>query len=192
MIIDCVGLPCPKPVIATKKAVETIKENETICVVVDNEIATENLSKFCEQMKCKFKIDKESDSKFFFYLTKGETIEEVDMSIKTMSGITVVVDSDIMGSDENIGSRLIEMYFYTLTESKEIPSTIIFYNEGVKLSSINDKVIEDLKKLVSRGVKVLSCGACLDFFKLDLKVGEVTNMMVISDTMMSSEKVIKI
>ncbi len=45
MIIDCIGMPCPRPVINTRKALEELNINETICVVVDNKIATENLAK---------------------------------------------------------------------------------------------------------------------------------------------------
>ncbi|MFV0518807.1 MAG: sulfurtransferase-like selenium metabolism protein YedF [Lachnospirales bacterium] len=192
MIIDCMGLPCPKPVINTRNAIESIDVNETICVLVDNEIATENLSKFCEQTNCKFSIEKKSDKEFLFYLTKGEEIKKFDVNKESDEFIAVVIDSDVMGKDEVIGKKLMEMYIYTLGESKIIPNAILFYNSGIFLTTKNDKTIEDLKKLISRGVKVYSCGACLDFFNEKLQVGEVTNMLFISDTMLKANKLIRI
>lgn len=44
-ILNCVSLACPKPVIMTKKELEAMESGE-IEVVVDNEAARENVSKF--------------------------------------------------------------------------------------------------------------------------------------------------
>ncbi len=192
MIIDCIGMPCPKPVINTRKALDNVELNETICVIVDNKIATENLAKLCEQVSCKYEVVKESDSLFRFYLTKGELLKNFTIHKNTSLDELVVINSDSMGSEKVIGQKLLEMYLYTLTESEQLPKTIVFYNEGVLLTTKNKKAIEDLKKLQERGVKLYSCGACVDYFQGELQVGEVTNMMVIVNLMNDAKKVITV
>ena len=44
MKLDERGKQCPKPVIDTKKALESCNPGETVEVLVDNEIAVQNLS----------------------------------------------------------------------------------------------------------------------------------------------------
>lgn len=192
MIIDCTGLACPKPVINTKKALENIDKDETICVIVDNKIATENLSKLCDQMSCKYDIVEESATRFLVYLTKGDAVKSFVVRQEKTINQVVIINSDTMGSEKTIGKKLMEMYFYTLTEMEEVPCTILFYNEGVKLTTENDNTIADLKKLQERGVEIYSCGACVDYFKGELQVGEVTNMLNIVTMMNEAEKVVKV
>ena len=54
--------------------------------------------------------------------------------------------------------------------------------------------IEDLKALEAQGVEILSCGTCLDFYGLKdkLRVGGITNMYVIAQTMAEAGNVVKI
>ena len=47
MKLDERGKQCPRPVIDTKKALESCNPGETVEVLVDNEIAVQNLSKRC-------------------------------------------------------------------------------------------------------------------------------------------------
>ena len=74
-------------------------------------------------------------------------------------------------------------------ESKEM----IFYNEGIFLTTNEGDILNDLKYLESQGVDIVSCGTCLDFFnrKELLQVGAVTNMYDIVERMEKAEKVIK-
>lgn len=50
VIIDARGLSCPEPVIRTKKAFEL---NDTFSVLVDNEVAKENVIRFCQNKNAK-------------------------------------------------------------------------------------------------------------------------------------------
>ncbi|EPZ53377.1 dsrE/DsrF-like family protein [[Clostridium] sordellii ATCC 9714] len=85
-------------------------------------------------------------------------------------------------------------YIYTLTESKPYPKSILFVNSGIKLTTENEATIENLKILQDAGVEILSCGTCLDYYGLkdDLKVGTVTNMYTIVETMNNSSKTISL
>jgi hypothetical protein len=55
-------------------------------------------------------------------------------------------------------------------------------------------VLEALEKLGGMGVEILSCGLCLDFFKLKdkLKAGGTTNMLMIAESLLLSGQVIRL
>ena len=48
-IVDARGLACPLPVVNAKKAAAEMKEGGVLTVLVDNEIAVQNLQKFAKQ-----------------------------------------------------------------------------------------------------------------------------------------------
>lgn len=55
------------------------------------------------------------------------------------------------------------------------------------------RVPEDLKDLAARGVEILTCGTCLNFYGITekLQIGSVTNMYDIVERMSSADRVIK-
>ena len=70
---------------------------------------------------------------------------------------------------------------------------MIFYNGGVWLTTEGSPVIEDIKKLESAGVEILSCGTCLNFYGLSEKLlaGGVTNMYVIAEKQMKAKRIVR-
>ena len=54
MIIDARGLPCPQPVVMTKKAMEKASD---LTVIVDNATAEENVSRLAEGHGMEVKVD---------------------------------------------------------------------------------------------------------------------------------------
>lgn len=58
--VDARGRSCPEPVIMTKKA---LKENpgENIEVVVDANVAVENITRFSESMGCSVKVKERAE-----------------------------------------------------------------------------------------------------------------------------------
>lgn len=191
-IIDAMGLACPRPVILTKKAIR--EENlDEVTVKVDNEIATENLTKMGKQLGFTAEVKTNSKTDYEVYLKKtGDTQCEL-MFEEDSSEYIVVISSDHMGTgDETFSKNLLEGFVYALTEQDVAPKYVVFYNMGVTLPSINEKVIGDLRALEERGTQVLSCGLCLGQYDLKekLQVGEVTNMYRICELMIQY-KVVK-
>ncbi|MGO3751963.1 MAG: sulfurtransferase-like selenium metabolism protein YedF [Peptoniphilaceae bacterium] len=178
--IDARTYACPRPVIMARKAIK--EENlEKIEVLVDNEIATQNLSKMAKQLNFTSKIEKISESDFSVVLIKDNQVFQKTEEIhkEDPSSYIVAISSDQMGSgDEDFSKKLLEGFLYSLREQDSLPKYIIFYNKGVRLVSLNQKTIEDLKYMENQGVKILSCGLCLDNYNLKekLEVGEITNM----------------
>lgn len=109
--------------------------------------------------------------------------------------LTIVVSSDLFGNgDEKLGAVLMKSYMYSLSESKLLPRNIIFLNSGVKLCCSGSGVIDSLISMKEKGVNILSCGTCLDFYDIKEKVivGDVGNMYLIVQLMNESCNTIKI
>ena len=78
-----------------------------------------------------------------------------------------------------------------LGESKEKPSTLVFWNTGVRLVCEGSQVLDHLKRLEEQGVEILACTTCLEYFDLvdKLKIGKPTTMVKSIQSMMNSDMV---
>jgi selenium metabolism protein YedF len=86
---------------------------------------------------------------------------------------------------EDLGKILIKAFINTLPETPVAPTALVFQNAGVLLACEGSAVLEALKKLEARGIPLLSCGTCLDYYqkKEALQVGRVSNMYEIVETL---------
>jgi sulfur relay (sulfurtransferase) complex TusBCD TusD component (DsrE family) len=85
--------------------------------------------------------------------------------------------------------------FLILTlETGTLPSKIIFYTDGVKLTCDGSPVLDVLGKYADQGVELVICKTCLDFFQLTdrVKVGIVGGMGDIIEAMQKAEKVVSL
>lgn len=190
--VNAIGEVCPKPVIMTKKALKEIK-NGVVEVSVDNETSKENVEKMAKEMGYDYKTEKFGDV-FITTINKNEKSEEIKSENEEKKTV-VVIGSDKMGvGEDELGNVLIKGFIYALTESEKLPKTILFYNKGVFLTSVLEDTVKDLKILEEKGVEILSCGTCLNFYHLQdkLQVGTVTNMYTILERQMEADKVIKL
>lgn len=109
--------------------------------------------------------------------------------------IVVVISGDVMGrGDDQLGHVLLRNYLHTLTEATPRPTTLAFFNNGVKLVAEGSPVLEDLACLEEQGVNILSCGTCLSHFGLKDAVvaGEISNMRTITESMLRAATVINL
>ena len=112
----------------------------------------------------------------------------------TEPGTVLVISSDTMGNgDDTLGRMLLKGFLYAMVEQRRLPETILFYNSGVFLTTEGSGALDDLRELERRGVKILSCGTCLNHFGLfdRLQVGAVTNMYEIALHLTEARKVIR-
>lgn len=189
-IIDCRGLKCPQPVINTKKYFDAV-ENGDVQVIVDNEVAKKNISKFSESNNFKYTVEEKEG----LYYIKIEKIKSSEFKKVVENNLVIVITSDKLGQgDDSLGSTLMKSYLYALSEADAIPADLFFLNSGVKLAAEGSEVIESLLKLSKRGVNIASCGICLDFYNLKekLQVGEITNMYTIIEKMNAAANTIKL
>lgn len=180
--IDARGLECPKPVILTKKEIDGMKEG-IITTIVDNEVAKENVSKLAESLGCKFQVNQSEDQEYYIHIYKGDTsLDDTKTNRADLKDFVLAFSSDKMGdSNKELGKILIKSFIYTVSETSPYPKTLVFFNEGVRLTCEGSPVLDDLIKLANQGVEIISCGTCLDYLKLkeSLKVGTISNMYTI-------------
>ena len=199
-IIDCRGLACPLPVVNAKKAAETLNAGDVLTVLVDNEIAVQNLSRFAEHKGFGVSAQKKAEKEYAVVMTvsgaapEGKEEEVTCVMDSRRKGMLVVLSGNVMGTgDAKLGTSLMKAFVFALTKQDQLPDTILCYNTGAYLTCEGADTLEDLKLLESEGVTILTCGTCLDFYGLKekLAVGGVTNMYDIVERMESAAQIIK-
>ena len=200
--IDARGLACPAPVLITKDAVEKDSLN-TVEVIVDNEAAKENVSRFLGSQQFSVSTaEEENDYKIFAqrqgYMA-GIIPEPEDSPQPTASGqkqkIMLMIATDRLGiGDDELGKKLIISFIKTLREMGDELWRLVLVNNGVKLTIDGSPVLEDLVAYENDGLTILVCGTCLTHFGLleAKKIGETTNMLDIVTAMQLADKVINI
>ena len=194
--IDAKGKNCPMPVIMAKKEIDAgVKFFE---IEVDNKIAVENLKKLANSQGFTTTIEENNGNFKVNFSNCCEECEEVLAKVegkKPLGNWTIFVNKEIIGTgDDELGKSLMKMFIYTISEGEDLPKSILFMNGGVKVPTLNEQAIEHLKVLQDKGVELLVCGACLNFYGLEekLEVGKISNMYDITNAMKEASKVITI
>jgi selenium metabolism protein YedF len=196
--LDCRGLACPAPVLQTKQILD--KENaHAIKVIVDNEAARQNVTRFLESRKFQVSAEKKG-SDFEITGRKADQTAAPDMptvgrALPDLKKIMVLVATDRMGhGDDELGAKLLVNFLKTLKEMGRDLWRLVFLNNGVKLTVEGSEVLSVLQDLEREGIMILVCGTCLTYFNLmeKKKVGETTNMLDIVTAMQLADKVISI
>ncbi|MEJ5185558.1 MAG: sulfurtransferase-like selenium metabolism protein YedF [Candidatus Geothermincolales bacterium] len=195
--VDATGLSCPLPVVKTREALE--RGAKCLEVLVDNPTSRDNVARFAASRGAKVEI-REKGEVFQLLIDMPEGPGESPAAAgepvpATTTGTVVVISDDIMGKgDRELGSLLIKAFLNTLSEGDDLPGKIVLYNRGVLLAVKGAETVDSLKRLQERGVQILACGTCLNYFQKldDLSVGTVSNMFEIIETLMSASRVIAV
>ncbi|MBU0973577.1 MAG: sulfurtransferase-like selenium metabolism protein YedF [Proteobacteria bacterium] len=198
--LDCRKLDCPAPVLQTKKLLES-EALSHIRILVDNDAAVENLSRFLSFHG--FEVSVDSDG----ICSAVEGIKDTADAIKAEPApapvrtqvqsqkIMVLISSARMGrGDDDLGEKLMVNFIKTLKELGKELWRLVFVNHGVKLSTMESPVLEELMALEADNIDILVCGACLTHLGLmeKKKVGQTTNMLDIVTSMQYADKVINL
>lgn len=183
MIIDARDQGCPKPVMMAEEALSKMTEG-IIEVLVDNEASADNLAWFAKNNAFYSETTRE-DRDWKVKIVKGYVCapsKDESKTPETGKDVLLVVATDTMGKEEELGRILMKAYFETMKTYKQVPHTIFFLNAGVKLTTTNPEIRPILKEIESMGVELYSCGTCLKHYGLEseLKVGHrgTTNHIV--------------
>ena len=136
-IIDCRGMACPLPVINAKKASEELQPEDLLTVLVDNEIAVQNLTRFAEHKGFRVSAQKNAEKEYAVVMGISATAEaplaeEITCAVDTRrKGMLVVLSGNVMGSgDTKLGTSLMKAFVFALTKQDQLPDTILCYNTG--------------------------------------------------------------
>lgn len=88
--------------------------------------------------------------------------------------------------------KLLSTYLKLLLENDILPAAICFYTEGVRLAVAGSPVLDTLRALEARGVRLILCSTCLNEFQLmdQVEVGIVGGMPDIIEAQFQAAKVI--
>lgn len=192
--IDARNLACPQPVVLTKNK---MKDFSIIEILVDNQTAVENIKRLASSSGWAFKIN---DSTDFFQITLSAPDNQDQEIAKRIhpsparTGTVFVFSSDKMGDGDNeLGIILMKAFINTVSTNDSIPDKIIFYNSGVLLTATGSGVVDDLQLLQTKGVEILICGTCVNFYNIGDKIntGIISNMYDILTSMNNASLIIK-
>jgi len=111
----------------------------------------------------------------------------------TDANTTILVTRNGMGDGEQaLQHKLITTYLKLLDEHNILPGAICFYTEGVYLVVENSPVLDILHSLEAKGVRLILCSTCLNYYNLidKVKVGIVGGMGDILEAQRRANKVI--
>ena len=192
--IDCRGMACPQPVVTAKQALDQLKEGDLI-VIVDNPSSSVNVERFAQSQGCSVKTEKKGqDFHVHIQKAKGESKEKMAEEVVKIKKVVIYINSDLLGAgDEVLGSFLMKAFLKTLLDLEKKPDRLILINSGVRLASEGSQCLDTLKTLSEKGVEIVSCGTCLDFYKLreKMSVGKVSNMYDIIQSMIEADRLIR-
>ncbi len=112
-----------------------------------------------------------------------------------MKSTVVLFTGNGMGTaPEDLRQTLVKNYLGLLREENKVPSALLFYGEGVKLVCEDSLVLESMSALEARGVKLVVCKTCLNYFGLfdKIKAGQVGTMADILTMQLEAGKVITV
>jgi len=112
-----------------------------------------------------------------------------------MKDTVILITHEGMGYSKDLPSlplALIEKYLGLLLAGGHLPNAICFYTDGVKLVTGSSPVLEQLKALEAKGVRLIACSTCLEKMGLtsQVKVGIVGGMPDIIEAQIKADKVI--
>lgn len=198
--VNAIGDACPLPVIKTMNALKELGGAGTVEVLVDNEVAVQNLTRLAENKGCTIRTEMVSEKEYRVTLTASGAVEQTgnEASFCTVPAAqkktVVVIAADHMGEgNDELGKILLKGYLFALTQQETLPSTILFYNGGASVTCEGSASLDDLRELAKLGVEILTCGTCLNYYGLTdkLRVGEITNMYVIAEKQLQADRVLR-
>jgi selenium metabolism protein YedF len=201
-IVDTKGQNCPIPLIETRKALRASHAGEAFAVVTDDRTAFSNISRFLNDNRIKYSVSENHDT-WTFNITNETGVSDTTPAENYFEAagpeipsgdFAVVISSEIMGQgDDELGRKLMKSFFVALSCLDTMPSSIMFYNSGVKLTANDSEIIEILHEIERKGVEILICGTCVDHFKIGNKInlGKICDMYFITQKLSEAGNIIR-
>jgi intracellular sulfur oxidation DsrE/DsrF family protein len=110
-----------------------------------------------------------------------------------MQNTVIQITNNGMGNgDQVLQHKLLVKYLELIQMNDSLPNAITFYTEGVNLVVEGSPALEGLATLESKGVRLIICSTCLEYYGLmdKVRVGIVGGMTDIIEAQVKAEKVI--
>ena len=198
MQLDCRNLNCPEPLLRTKKALGELKIAESLEILVNDVAPRENIKRFLAKNGFEAQISQAgADTLIKTVKTdelKDESIDDIYCNVTAPKrGKVIFLNEEQCGSGP-IGKSLLAKFLGAALSLDEKPVKVICVNNAVHITTNRGhECFEAIKKLNEAGAEILSCGSCLEGYKLvdKLAIGEISNAYEIMDVL-SKYEVIKL
>ena len=116
------------------------------------------------------------------------------MSVSDSDTVLLITRNGMGDAEPELQLKLVTTYFKLLDENNILPAAICFYAEGVHLVVEGSPVMDTLKSLESKGVRLVLCSTCLGYYNLtdQVQVGIVGGMADIIEAQRRAGKVISL
>ena len=116
------------------------------------------------------------------------------MSVLDSETVLLITRNGMGDAEPDLQQKLITIYFKLLDENNILPAVICFYTNGVHLVVNGSPVIDTLKSLEAKGVRMVLCSTCLNYFNLadQVQVGIIGGMADILEAQRRAGKVISL
>ena len=197
MQIDCRNLACPEPVIRTKNALDGLKVGEKLEILVNSIAPKENISRFLKNQNVEFSVE-QNGAETKITAVKGESklelanFDEFVCEITPKTKKTVIYLNEEYAGSGDVGVSLLAKFLGALLQVDNKPEYVLCVNNAVKMTTNRaHPSFKPLKDLEAAGVKILSCGSCLEAYKLvsDLSVGEMSNAYEVMQILTTHEQI---
>ena len=211
--IDVRGLTCPQPLIRVRQDLDAFASGEEFEILLDDQTSTENVSHFLRQTgrvvtsrleagvwiisgkNTGLRVSSSSTFPPSVSEMKGQLgSQTITSCLPELRSYVVIIAQDAMGDgNPELGKLLMQAALNTMPSLATKPTSLIFYNGGVKLTCQGSAVLDSLKAMEEQGVDVLVCGTCLNFFELtdSLQVGRISNMLEILERTAAASSVFR-
>lgn len=172
----------------------------TVEVLVDNEIAVQNLTRLADNKHCTIETEKRSEKEYRVTITAAKRSRKPETKKRSArfpprrrrwsSSFPPIIWAKETTSSAKFCSRASCL---PSRSRKSCRPRILFYNGGASVTCECSASLDDLRTLSKLGVEILTCGTCLNYYGLSdkLQVGEVTNMYVIAEKQMQADLILR-
>jgi selenium metabolism protein YedF len=196
--IDTLGLKCPQPLIKLKEELLGLEAGETLRVMTDNDTSLKNLLTFLRDQGVEPEVSSSGKVHTLVTAVPEKELEGRDAAAYCSAegsgqDYVVCIKSELMGEgDPELGKLLMETFVENLKLQEQLPTHVIMYNGGVKLAMKQSVVCAALTELEDMGTRIMLCGTCIDHYglQMDIGVGMISNMVVITETLASAGNVV--
>jgi len=195
--LDTKGLKCPQPLIMLKEALLGMREGEKIQVEVDNDTSLKNLLSYLKDQGVEPVVSSAGKVHTLIAPKPEKDLTGSDPAIYCTSDLNtdyvVCIKSELMGDgDPELGKILMETFVENLKLQEQLPTHVVLYNGGVKLAMKQSPVCQALTELEELGIRIMLCGTCIDHYgiQMDIGVGMISNMVVITETLAATGHVV--
>ncbi|MFN7036238.1 MAG: DsrE family protein [Bellilinea sp.] len=116
------------------------------------------------------------------------------MSVPDSETVLLITRNGMGDAEPELQQKLIVNYLRLLDQNQILPAAICFYANGVYLAVEGSPVLDSLRSLESKGVRLILCSTCLNHYRLTekVKVGIVGGMTDIIEAQRRAAKVISL